>query len=114
MKSSELMECKSPDFTKSLQGALCAIPENRNRKKRDTDDDSEFIFYVGFGFDGHDKYVNISAIPELQQYGQLLVKPDPKIRQFTESDDIRRLEDGEDLVQIKGEDLKSGKKFMAL
>lgn len=105
------MECKSPDFSSALRNALCAVPSSpeQNRKKRDTSSNSEFIFYIGFGFDGHDNYQNISTIPELQQYARLFVTPDPEINRFKEGDDIKRLQELEVQVEIDGENLQSGK-----
>lgn len=81
--------------------------EKREQFHGDSDSNrTELVYYLGLKFDGEEKYLNLSTVPGLQQYGTLTVHDGPVI--YTRKAPIKYKDLGDGPLIINGSRLLQG------
>ena len=105
------MTCDSPNFEGVLDDVRCGssttVPSTRLKRAID---DSMFEFSIGFDLDGVEEFNTTTDVPWLEANSRMFVKPNPTISDFS-GDRIKVVENLNAQLEIKGENLDSGKYY---
>ena len=108
------MTCDSPNFEGVLDDVRCGssttVPSTRRKRAID---DSIFEFSIGFDLDGVEEFNTTTDVPWLEANSRMFVKPNPTISDFS-GDRIKVVENLNAQLEIKGENLDSGKYYFKL
>jgi len=102
------MNCKSPDFTGSLQNSACLASPSRRRKRAAGDNSDLYEFAIGFVLDGVEEFEEAKDSPWLEKTSQMVVQPNPVVLQFSDNNRIRVVTSNQRQLEIAGQDMESG------